>query len=368
MPSKQLDAPTPPSVFVGRIGYPNVYVGPLVAKHPNPEMLDLPEQWYGLPLEKIIEYRSSLFRGKERISVYSAKDPPRHLHELQLSVMSKNSVDIEMSLKKSPKQEIFLSEIEATYGSSAEIDDLHLASNPVVPRVVDKVVEDELKAVDALTLLYNKGMPVSKLSNILSVGALGLEKKMVPTRWSITAVDDTIGKKLIEKVKTNPEISSYLLFESFYLGNRFEVLLTPGKWMFENIEIYDPGCIWVTGGENPVYVRDWESYKGRKDYASNVEGAYYAARLAVLEWLIKEKRQASALVVREITPEYWMPVGVWQIRENVRAAMKSKPVIFDSLDSVISAMDSRLNVKKEWIKKSELIARQRSREIWKKWV
>ena len=367
-PSTKLEAPTPPSVFVGRIGYPNIFAGPLVARHDNPEILDSPETWYGLPLDEVVKYRASLFRGKEKFSVQSARNPPRHLEEMQLGVMSKKSVDIDISLKKPPKVETFFSEAEATYGSSGEISGIKLASNPVIPRVVDEVTSDEVKAGDALFHLYEKGIPVSKLSNMLSIGVLGIKRKLVPTRWSITAVDDSVGKELIAKVKEFPEVSNYMVFESFYLGNRFEVLLAPGRWMFENVEIYDPGCIWVTGGERPVYVRDWEPFKGRKAYASQVEGAYYAARLAALERLAREKRQASVLVVREITSEYWMPVGVWQIRENVRAAMRSKPTVFDSLEESIRAINSRLNVKNEWVNKSELISRLRSRDIWKRWV
>jgi hypothetical protein len=37
----------------------------------------------------------------------------------------------------------------------------------------------------------------------LSIGVLGLkkDKKLVPTRWAITATDDILAKKLLEKVK-----------------------------------------------------------------------------------------------------------------------------------------------------------------------
>ena len=45
---------------------------------------------------------------------------------------------------------------------------------------------------------------------------------------------------------------------------------------------------------------DVEFFSQRKDYASNVTGAYYAARLAVAEFLVEKKRQAAAIVFREI--------------------------------------------------------------------
>ncbi len=366
--SRIIDANSPPSVFVGRIGYPKVFVGPLVAKTEDASFLDLPEAWYGKPLEEILQMRSQLIRGKEEMRIDWAKDPPRHLYEMQLAVMAKNSVEMELAFKKEPKTEVSWNDITAPHGPSGEILGLELVDNPKIPRKVDEVVNDEMKAGEALFYLYQHGIPVSKLTNLLSIGTLGIDKKLVPTRWSITATDDTLGKALIARVKDFQEIGDYLLFESYYLGNRFEVLLIPGKWEFDNVEIYDPGCIWVTGGERPVILADYEPYEGRTSYADNVTGAYYAARLAVLEYLAKIKRQAKALVVREITPEYWAPVGVWQIRENVRRAMASKPVKFDSLEAALNEIDRRLEVKREWRKSSELLARIRSREALRRWM
>jgi hypothetical protein len=199
----------------------------------------------------------------------------------------------------------------------------------------------------------------------MSVGLLGEQKnrKVVPTRWSITATDDTLGKKLIQEVKDFPGLDDYLLFSNTYLGNHFEVLLAPGNWFFENIEVYVPGSIWLDPGQPLHFMKDWEPYSGRTKYASNVTGAYYSARLAVLEHLKKRKRQAGALVLREVTPDYWCPVGVWQIRENVRAAMDKKPVKFDSLDKALGEIACRCMVKKAWQKESQFLSTLKSREV-----
>ena len=245
---------------------------------------------------------------------------------------------------------------------------MELAENPKIPRKVEKVTNDEVKSTDALEYLYNHNVPVSKLSSILSIGMLGIDKRLVPTRWSITATDDTLGKRLIEKIKEYNTISNYLLFESFYLGNRFEVLFIPGEWEYENIEIYDPGCIWVTNGEDPIILQDYEPYDGRTKYADEITGAYYAARLGALEYLNRVKRQAKVLVVREITPEYWLPVGVWEIRENVRNAVKNRPANFDSLSKAIDEIDNRLVIKVDWRSKLELLSRIRSREALRRWM
>ncbi|MCJ2512669.1 MAG: hypothetical protein LN409_04900, partial [Candidatus Thermoplasmatota archaeon] len=56
-----LDGSSPPSVFVGRLGYPKVYVGPMVPPiHGNTEILDLPEKWLNKSIDDIINYRFQL--------------------------------------------------------------------------------------------------------------------------------------------------------------------------------------------------------------------------------------------------------------------------------------------------------------------
>ena len=44
-----LDGNSPPSVFIGRLGYPKVAVGPMIPPyHGDTSMLDTPERWKGL--------------------------------------------------------------------------------------------------------------------------------------------------------------------------------------------------------------------------------------------------------------------------------------------------------------------------------
>ena len=49
-----------------------------------------------------------------------------------------------------------------------------------------------------------------------------------------------------------------------------------------------------------------------------IAGAFFAARLAVTEQLARRHKKAGAIVLREIHPNYVMPLGVWQIRQGVR--------------------------------------------------
>ncbi|MDH5460058.1 MAG: hypothetical protein OEW71_03370, partial [Candidatus Bathyarchaeota archaeon] len=170
-----------------------------------------------------------------------------------------------------------------------------------------------------------------------------------------TAVDSIVSKELIEKVKTFPEISEYRVYESRYLDNIFEVLMIPRAWSYEIIEAWYPGTVWNPHGRNVFVYSGWEGYDGRTTYAE-IGGCYYAARLAVCEQLVKERRQAAAIVLREAHPGYIMPVGVWQVRENVRNAMRQQPLKFNTLKEALQRIARQFDIPlQRWIRKSELV-------------
>ena len=82
------------------------------------------------------------------------------------------------------------------------------------------------------------------------------------------------------------------------------------------MEAWYPGTIWNPDGSSAVIFSDWEGYDGRTTY-TDIGGCYYAARSAVSELLMKERLQATVIVLREAHPGYIMPVGVWQVREII---------------------------------------------------
>jgi hypothetical protein len=183
-----------------------------------------------------------------------------------------------------------------------------------------------LKSAPALSKLYKKGFDEHFLRKMLSIGNLGVktQRKLVPTRWSITAVDDTLGKGLIKEVKEFPEGNCHVHIGG-YLGNEYVILFFDDLWSYELFEGYLPllkkhgASAWDT---------DYENYLGRKEYATNTVGGYYAARLSILEQLKKRNRQAAILALRFITTEYSAPLGVWVVREAVRKAMEAPPLQF----------------------------------------
>ncbi len=195
------------------------------------------------------------------------------------------------------------------------------------------------------------------IQRCLSIGILGVDgdRRLVPTRWSITAVDDTVSKKIIQKIKRYPVINEYRVYDFNFLDNRYMVLLSPSGWEFEWIEAWFPGTSWNKEGRVPEIIGDHEGYKGRTTYA-DVGGCYYSARLAISEALANERRQASSLCLREIHPGYTLPVGVWHVRESLRATMKNKPAVFDNhLDSIRYAMNKMTIPLSHWMNVSEIL-------------
>jgi hypothetical protein len=360
MASEDIDGMSPPSVFIGRMGYPNVFAGPLVPPlHEDTGIYDLPERWFGKSMDEIVGFRSLLVRGKHRVNVQKFVDGGKILDQTRELALADSSVDIELKLTKKPRGSIYLDDDVQPFGPSAPIRDLHVGNARYDDKIEKAYYDTDLKATNAVLELYNRGVMVSKIQKAFSVGAFGVEKKrrLVPTRWSITAVDDIISKNLREKVKTFPEINEYRVYESIYMDNVFEILMIPAQWSYESMEAWYPGTVWNPAGTSIAIFSDWEGNSGRTTYAQ-IGGCYYSARLAVCEQLTKERRQATVIVLREARPGYIMPIGVWQVRENVRNAMRQKPCLFKSLAESLQFISGRFEIPMQrWLLQSELLKR-----------
>ncbi|MEM2145379.1 MAG: Nre family DNA repair protein [Candidatus Jordarchaeaceae archaeon] len=359
--SKELLGSSPPSFFVGHQNYPNILAGPMIPPITGEESVILDgadQRWFGKTIDEIVDYRMMLVRTSFRINVKKAYEN-RLLATGQEIAMAAKPVDAEAILEKEPKIRIEFDSHAQPMGPTAPVKKISLASEPYVPRKVDAVVSDtDLKAGNAVAELYLNGFSVNYINRLLSSGLLGISKgrKLVPTRWAITATDDISSKLLVEKIKDCPQLGEYLVFKESYLDNHFLILMIPGVWSFEQLEAWYPGSAWLALGYEPVIVQDHEFYTGRKSYASKVAGAYYAARLAVAEYLSRVKRQASIIVFREVHPGYILPLGVWVIRETVRNAVRKTPLNFTSLGEAIQYIKNNLQIPwKEWEKASQLL-------------
>src|SRR3989338_1718940 len=261
--------------------------------------------------------------------------------------MASKPVEVEIHLQKIPSLRLFSDNYAAPTGPAGILETAKITANPKISSKVDYVVSDtDLKAAEGLTTLYHKGFDENFLSRLLSVGQLGVEerRKLVPTRFSITATDSTLGNNLLKNVKDFSEDGSYQAYFDGYLGNYFLILTMTDAWQYELFETYVP-----TNPEKQLrYTTDYEPYQGRKKYAEQTAGGFYATRLALLEHLTKTKRQASVLVLRFITDEYSSPLGVWVVREAVRKSMQSKSVAFASKELLFQYVKQFVKTKFGW--------------------
>lgn len=331
---------TPPEIFVGKWNYPNVYTGILAPQETgDTSIMSSPEEWHknNLPISQITEYRNQLIYGRTQSNIKKLES--KFLGVMKEVAMTHKSVATEFHLKKPVTANKEQDDRSPLIPKAAEIEKAELQENaPVKPKIDYLVNDKETKSAIAIQELHKANTQTSTIIKILSAGLLGLKKnrKLVPTRWSITAVDDTISKNKLEKIKTYQEISEYLVFNAEYLGNHYEFLLIPDSFAFEVIEI---------SIKNPFNVGVWQDYEtifNRKKYAESVTGAYYANRLALTEYLESIKRQATCLVLREIRPQYYSPCGVGILRETSRQAFKNPVKKFNTLNEALADVQSRL--------------------------
>lgn len=350
--SKSIFGPTPPNLFVGREGYPNVFVGPMVSLdvESDARAFDSPSQWTGLSYEQIIGFRSSLARGMKKQHVKKTES------EMELAVLSQKPVDIEVEFKKPLSYGMNFSAFESPTGPSGEFESMRLAENPVIPNKIDEFAEEKIKVRDAIPEL-TKSFDYYYLQKLLSAGILGENKKLVPTRWSITAMDRILADDCITQVKQSPELGEISVFSNTHFDNHYEILLLPGAWEFEQFEAWSPGSSWQTQSN---VAHEYEPYAGRSDYAESEGGGYYAGRLACAEALARMRKQARTIVFREIDEAYKVPLGVWQVREGARNAFTKPPSKFADLADALAHLGSKLRVPiEQYLQKSDVLKQKK---------
>jgi hypothetical protein len=291
--------------------------------------------------------RMQLIRGKKLLKVSQIDD--RYAQELREAVLSEVSVDMEAKLGSSPKGFLF-SEDHQPFGPSASLEYLRIYPGRTDFRVEKAYYDRDMGSADAIIELYRKGVPVSRIQQCFSAGLFGVKRRFVPTRWSITAVDDIISRYIIEKIKEYPVINEFRVYHMEYIRNKWAVIMLPERWSYESIEAWFPGTITDKMG----IAGDYEPFNGRKEYAS-MGGCYYAGRLAAAERLLGERRQASVLILREIHPGY-IPTGVWNVRETVRNLLRTKPCVFSNLKGCLLFVEKKLDLPlKVWIENSRIL-------------
>lgn len=336
---RDIEGSSPPSVFIGSWNYPRVYAGPLIAPiNGDTSVMDTPESWIpcGISQEEILGYRMNLVRGRKMTDVRNSGS--RFAEQLQEIALSSTSTDSRAAFENPPRGVSFSDE-HTCFGPSAPL--IRFDSEPVAwDRNLERVHYDtDLNASDAIIDLYRRGLVFSSIQKAFSTGALGIGRKrrLVPTRWSITACDSTIGERLKNDVSRNPLIDTIRVHEFDSLHNHYAVLLLPTAWQYEWMEAF----LRILGNEELLF-SDHEGCRGKKEY-SRVGGCFYSCRMAVLEALHREQRQAGAIILREAHRGY-VPLGVFNVRENVRQAMKQPSCEFEDAKAALGYIAERLSL------------------------
>ncbi|WP_096390809.1 DNA repair protein NreA [Halopenitus persicus] len=344
-----------PSIFVGRAEYPNVSTGILspVGREDRADAFRTSGAWYeeGVSIADVFERRTSLLNSNRTTAADSVHDAWDGWLGTQREVaIADRPVDVEIGLDSTPDLDLDVDrgDLGAPVGPSARAREASLGENPHVPRPVKKTLEDDdWRAQGAMTYLYRRGFDVYDINSILSAGALGRgdDRRLVPTRWSITAVDDTIGQYLRGTIRDAQSVDRVEIHRNEYLGNAFWVILAPGRWEYELVEMKAPGSVWNPDPEAGTYLAAaHEGREGRTAYVEETAGAYYAARLGALEHLSDRGRQAKVLVLRHVSDEYWGPVGVWQVRESVRDAFEGEHGTAETFGDAVRGVTDHLPI------------------------
>ena len=353
-----------PSIFVGRSNYPEVSTGILspVGNESEADSYVTSGAWYdeGVDLTEVFRRRTSLLNSRRSASVDVSETWDGFVGVGREVAIADRPVDVEIGLDGDPRIDFDADGASPPTGPSAPARSATLGENPHVPRAVEKTLEDDdWRAEGAINYLYRRGFDVYDVNTILSAGALGRgeNRRLVPTRWSITAVDDTIGQYLRGTVRNAPTIGQTSVWHAEYMGNEYWVVAAPGEWEFELLELKAPGSIWNPDPNGRLYMAaDSEGYEGRTEYVDETSGAYYAARLGVLEALAERDRQATVFVIRHATEGYWAPVGVWQIRESIRDAVAGEAAVAESFHGAIRELVPRLPVSMADLRRKSTLA------------
>jgi len=353
----KFDGSTPPSLLVGEYGYPRVRVMlniPPMKYGLEARIYDDPLRWWGrYSLEDIIGFRSGLLASTIRLRVNDVWK--LYEKEISLSAASVKPVDSEVTLDEKPMPVMRFNGITKPVALSAYAKDIRITSTPYIGSLLEKRIHDDVKASNAVVELYLRGYNNYTLINALSGGLLGTlrNRRIVPTRWAITAVDSILGDFFRRRVIHNPYINYVYAFREEYLGNKFLVILAPGPLEIEWIEAWHPRSLWIAKSDRVSAYRVNEDIWGRQ---TDMDGGYIAARLPVLEYLYKIGKQATGFIYREILPSYYAPVGNWHIRETVRNSLRNEPRKYNTLEEALE--NELLFFKAEsdiWIKNSRLI-------------
>ncbi|RDD52470.1 hypothetical protein BA065_01585 [Nanoarchaeota archaeon NZ13-N] len=322
---------TPPSSLITDLSYPKVFLGILLSESDRIEYYDNPIFWAKEErrIEDIIRYRSSLINARTISDVYLPRKKSRLYDSILESCLSIKSVDLEVELRK-VREAKFIPRVHPFYGFIGSLRNLKVIENPKVPRKVEDI--NDLKAEEAVYYIYKEGFSDYYISRIFSLGYFGLNhnRKLVPSKWAITAVQSIIERNIRREYFQRSKIVDYIyIFNYKFYGNDFYGILMPGNGEVELIEAILPGSAYSINNKL-IIGRDKES------------GGYYSLRLSFAEFVKDTGLLGNLIVFRIITDEYKIPLGVWVVREGVKKMFFNNLARSSSLYEALSFINSKL--------------------------
>ncbi len=127
--------------------------------------------------------------------------------------------------------------------------------------------------------------------------------------------------------------------------------MLPGPPSVEMYEIWEPGSLWAS---KEVVIYNFEGPLPNSKALDVSDGGFHALKEGALEVLSEHSLKAKVLVVRRISPEYYLPVGVWQVREGVKEAVRR------ALKSSNLTLEEALELMNEDVVKNSRTLRQKS--------
>ncbi len=334
------------NLFVSRYNYPRIPIGVLTS---SDKLVNHPKDWIQnkFTIKDIVFNRVNLINAKKSTTIVGLDNP------IIEAALSKRPTYVYIKIKKIKTNLCRFYPDYYPMGPSTRLLEIEFLEEPKIPRIVEKLYYDQIKAEDAVYKLYEKDFDFYKISEVLSGGLLGINKRLVPTRWAITAVDSIIGKKLKKEVMQYKLADKYMYFEGSLLGNYIFAVYIPYPFSFEYTEIWMPHTTWNLTNRI-LKTTDHEFYFTQPPKEPKSAGAYYAARLAFLEFLKKNKINGSFVVLRVITRDYYLPLGVWVVRECARKATEN-PISFNDMSDLITFLRNRNKLILNMLENSNII-------------
>ena len=193
------DRGTAPSVFIGSFGYPDVEGGPLLI-----DDSDHPPDWLArnLRIEDVVGLRVRTIRGRSPARQFTGN--------LQEIALSSRPLDVDVAFSRPVSFAMTSMGRSRRWGSRGRyggltwwaappLNDLSTGSLPIpilgLPKPVSNCPVGETMSTASQKLMTS--------------GLLGRHRHFVPTRWGITAVDDTLSTALKKEIAGYPPLEEY---------------------------------------------------------------------------------------------------------------------------------------------------------------